>query len=108
MSRTTVATDVATALRLSTAAPTGAVAEAVRGRLREHIKAHADQADRYAHSLPEGRARDVAIDTVRHARTLLAAQSGRDPAASLRLLAKGADYLSRYASAQETAVRPAA
>ncbi|MCX5124589.1 hypothetical protein [Streptomyces sp. NBC_00347] len=108
MSRTSVASDVATALRLSAAAPTGAVAEALRGRLREQIKADADQADRYAHSLPEGRARDVAIETVRHARTLLAVPSGKDPVASLRLLAKGADYLSRYASAQESARRPAA
>lgn len=107
MSRTTVVSDVATALRLSTAAPVGAVAEAVRGRLREHIRTHADQADQYAHSLPEGRARDVAIETVRHARTLVP-QGGKDPAASLRLLAKGADYLSRYASAQTTAHGPAA
>lgn len=63
----------------------------VRRRLRAHILALADRADAYAHGLGDARARDIAVDTVRHARRF-----ATDQAANLLLLAKSAEIMSRY------------
>ncbi|MCX4669641.1 DUF6415 family natural product biosynthesis protein [Streptomyces sp. NBC_01381] len=92
--------DAELALKLADARPTGPATDALRERLRAHIRDLAADADAYAHSLADGRARDIAIDTVRHARAV-ASDTPQDPAANLRLLAKGAHHLARYAAAAQ-------
>ncbi|MFF8385141.1 hypothetical protein [Streptomyces kanasensis] len=92
-----LAEDVELALRLAAVRPTGVVADGVRERLRGYVRAYADTADAYARNLVDGRARDVAVATVAHARAV-AADPVHDPAAHLRLLAKGAHMLARYAA----------
>ncbi|MEU9112818.1 hypothetical protein AB0D04_13755 [Streptomyces sp. NPDC048483] len=59
----------------------------------------ADDADAYAAMQPDGRPKNIAANTVRHARAL-AEESGEgaDPAAWLRLTAKAVDYTARYAA----------
>ncbi|MEU3048621.1 MULTISPECIES: DUF6415 family natural product biosynthesis protein [unclassified Streptomyces] len=92
-----LAADVRLALDLSNGRPTGAAADAVRRRLRDHIAALADPADTYAAGLGDSRARDIAVNTVRHARAVATDAVG-DPAANLRLLAKAVEHLARYAA----------
>lgn len=98
-----LAHDVDLALRLASLRPTGEAADALRERLRGHIRAYADSAGAYAHGLADGRARDIALGTVAHARAV-AADVVHDPAANLRLLAKGAQMLAGYAAAREGTV----
>lgn len=94
-----VAHDAQLAMTLAAGRSTGEVADALRDRLRGHIDTLADQADSYAHTLPDDRARDIARETVRHARTVAADRSRfQESAASLRLLAKAAEFMARYAS----------
>ncbi|WP_424213533.1 hypothetical protein ACN20G_16420 [Streptomyces sp. BI20] len=97
----TVSADVEIALSLSVHCPAGPAAETVRQRLRVHVGALADAADAYARSLGDCRARDIALDTVRHARKV-AEDRGLDPAINLRLLAKSAEYVARYAAQART------
>ncbi|OON72300.1 hypothetical protein B1H18_29990 [Streptomyces tsukubensis] len=66
--------------------------------MRGYIQALADPADAYAHRLADNRAKDIALSTVVHARAV-AADRGGDPVASLRLLGKSAEILSRYTAA---------
>lgn len=87
--------DSETALLLAENRPTGSAATAVRERLRQHIRALLEPAERYAAALEDGRARDIVNDTIRHAR-VLAQDSGGDPAAMLRLLSKAVTFLLRY------------
>ncbi|WP_331721542.1 DUF6415 family natural product biosynthesis protein [Streptomyces sp. NBC_00212] len=90
--------DIEIAMALAVACPTGAVATAVRGRLRGYIIGLVEPAEIYVHALKaETRDRDIAEGTLRHAQKLLR-ESGGDPAARLRLLAKGVDHLMRYAA----------
>ncbi|MEU7296376.1 DUF6415 family natural product biosynthesis protein [Streptomyces exfoliatus] len=91
-----MAQDVRLALDLASGRPTGEAADAVRGRLRCYIRALADPADAFATGLADSRARDIAMDTVRHARAV-AEDSVHDPAANLRLLAKAVHHLAQYA-----------
>ncbi|MFG2144148.1 hypothetical protein ACGFRG_08100 [Streptomyces sp. NPDC048696] len=92
--------EVDLALTLSAHCPTSVQAVAVRGRLRNYIVGLEDQADQHAQHLEEGRAKDVAVATVRHAKDLARSTStGGDPAATLRLLAKSVEILTRYATA---------
>jgi hypothetical protein len=92
-----VARDVGLALRLAATSPAGDVAEELRERLRGHIGAYADAAEARARRLADGRARDIALGAVAHARAV-AADPVHDPAANLRLLAAGARMVVRYAS----------
>ncbi|MET9428166.1 DUF6415 family natural product biosynthesis protein [Streptomyces sp. NPDC003036] len=91
-----VASDVRLALDLANGRPTGEAADAVRARLRGYIAVLADPADVYAAGLADTRARDIATNTIRHARAV-AEDPVHDPAANLRLLAKSVDHLFRYA-----------
>ncbi|MCY0932154.1 hypothetical protein OTB20_39530 [Streptomyces sp. H27-H1] len=101
-----VARDVEIALALAEACPAGAAARAVRDRLRTRIRALADPAEAFAHTMADSRPRDIALATVRYARDL-AADPGGDPVASLRLLAKSAQHLIRYAAdGRAEAARP--
>lgn len=93
-----VALDASLAFHLAAGRPTGEAADALRERLRGHIRALAGPADAYAHRLADNRAKDIAVNTVAHARKV-AADPGQDPVASLRLLGKSAEILSRYAVA---------
>ncbi|MFE0059942.1 DUF6415 family natural product biosynthesis protein [Streptomyces sp. NPDC059003] len=91
--------DVRLALALAAGRPTGEAADALRARLRGHIRLFAPAADRYAHALPPGHQRDIATATVQDARAALAPlPKGGDPAGHLRLLAKATDYTARYAA----------
>ncbi|CAM5273473.1 hypothetical protein SAVIM338S_00024 [Streptomyces avidinii] len=92
-----VAEDVEIALALAAHAPHEAAAVEVQARLRAHIGKLADPAQQFADTLSEGRAHDIAVSTVRHARDLVCAQGG-NPAACLTLLAKLAQQLARYAA----------
>ncbi|MCH0539106.1 hypothetical protein I3F58_05950 [Streptomyces sp. MUM 203J] len=98
-----VAQDVDLALRLAALRPTGEAADALRERLRGYIRAYADAAGAYARDLADGRARDIALSTVTHARAV-AADAVHDPGANLRLLAGGAQMLARYAAARKGAL----
>ncbi|MGW3060603.1 DUF6415 family natural product biosynthesis protein [Streptomyces goshikiensis] len=104
-----VAEDVEIALALAAHAPAGAAAIEVRARLRAHIAHLIDPAQAFADALPQGRARDIAAATVRHARAM-STSSGGDPAACLTLLAKLSQHLARYAAdpRAEAATRAAA
>lgn len=93
-----MAMDIRLALDLARGRPTGEAADALRVRLRTYIAALAEPADTYAASLADSRARDIATNTVRHARAV-AQDPVQDPAANLRLLAKSVDCLARYAAA---------
>ncbi|MHB6912759.1 hypothetical protein [Streptomyces sp. DB-54] len=97
--RVTVAYDTDLALELIEHHASLTATQEVRDRLRDHINALADAADSYAHALDDSRARDVAIDTVRHARAV-ASDAGHRPEIQLRLLAKSAQTLARYAAAR--------
>ncbi|MGW1886555.1 DUF6415 family natural product biosynthesis protein [Streptomyces sp. NPDC001970] len=99
--------DTEMALALSEARPTGPAAEAVRERLKDHLRALAGPAERYAATLGDDRARDIAQATIRHARDL-AQNTGGDPAAMLRLLAKAVTFLLRYSQAAQRATRSSA
>ncbi|MFE2555557.1 DUF6415 family natural product biosynthesis protein [Streptomyces sp. NPDC059352] len=90
-----MAQDVRLALDLANGRPTGEAADAVRVRLRSYIRVLADPADTLATGLADSRARDIALDTVRHARAV-AEDSVHDPAANLRLLAKAVHHLAQY------------
>ncbi|GGU42986.1 hypothetical protein [Streptomyces violascens] len=105
--RTDMRRDIEIAMALAVTCPNGAVAAAVRGRLRGYISGLAEPAGTYVHALKsETRDRDIAEGTLRHAKNLLHV-SGSDPAARLRLLAKGVDHLMRYAAqARAEAERP--
>ncbi|WP_327358013.1 DUF6415 family natural product biosynthesis protein [Streptomyces sp. NBC_01304] len=91
--------DVDLALVLSRARPTGPTTDELRRRLREYIGLLADPAENYGRSLADSRQQDIVLDTVRHARAV-AADLDQDPAVGLRLLAKSASYLARYAAGQ--------
>ncbi|MGT2531596.1 hypothetical protein ACU4GG_34510 [Streptomyces nojiriensis] len=54
--------------------------------------------------MPDGRGRDIALATVHHARNMAATRGG-DPVASLRLLAKLAQHLARYAADNHSPAR---
>ncbi|MFG2972412.1 DUF6415 family natural product biosynthesis protein [Streptomyces sp. NPDC048331] len=92
-----VAQDVEIALALAAHAPHRTAAVDVRARLRAHIAHLVDPAEQFADTLPEGRARDIAASTVRHARDLIGTQGG-NPAACLTLLAKLTQHLAWYAA----------
>ncbi|MEU3402873.1 DUF6415 family natural product biosynthesis protein [Streptomyces sp. NPDC006670] len=93
--------DVAIALGLADMAPTGPASRDVITRLRAHIEASLDGADRFVLTVPRTtRRRYIVSETIQHARNLIAAPVDQgDPAARLRLLAKAADHLSQYAQA---------
>lgn len=89
--------DIETALGLADFAPMGPTSCAVVGRLRDHISASLEEANRYVISLPCGsRDRDIAAETIRYAGTLMTRHCP-DPAARLRLHAKAAQHICRYA-----------
>ncbi|WP_327359536.1 hypothetical protein [Streptomyces sp. NBC_01304] len=90
--------DADLAFSLAAGRPTGEAADALRDRLRDYIRALAEPAATYAQSLEDNRAKDIAVNTVLHARKV-AADRGQDPVASLRLLGKSAEILSRYTAA---------
>ncbi|MBP2400799.1 hypothetical protein JO379_000268 [Streptomyces syringium] len=93
-----VGRDIDQALYLASSHPHGPLATAARTRLALHITALAGPSQAFARHLPEGgRARDAALDTVRHARDLAALSDGGDPATVLRLLAHSAGRLWAYA-----------
>ncbi|MFC5721401.1 DUF6415 family natural product biosynthesis protein [Streptomyces gamaensis] len=92
-----MAGDSALALALASGRPTGEAADALRRRLRQYIGLLAGPAERYANALEDSRAKDIAQNTVRHARAV-AQDPVHDPAASLRLLAKSVDLLLRYSA----------
>lgn len=95
---TSMQQDASLAIHLvSTASPTGATADVLRERLRSHIRILSVPAEAYAQRVADTRARDIALHTVAHARSI-AADPGPDPAASLRLLSKSVEMLSRYAT----------
>jgi hypothetical protein len=91
--------DIDLALALAASRPSGPTVEALRARLKNYIEALADPAAEYAKGLADQRAREIAEATVRQSRKLARGTGGevRDPAATLRLLAKSVDHLSRYA-----------
>ncbi|PCG83997.1 hypothetical protein CIB93_21480 [Streptomyces sp. WZ.A104] len=93
-----VVADVSLALALAQTRPTGEAADSLRQRLRGYIGVLADPADTYADGLGDSRAKDIAVNTVRHARAV-ALDPVTDPAANMRLLAKSTDSLFRYAAA---------
>lgn len=95
-----IRTDVEMALLLAANAPHGLVATAVRTRLSQHLADLDEPAGKYIAGLEPTHTRDVAEDTLRYARTLRAQTEG-DPAIRLRLLAKAATFLLRYAQATE-------
>ncbi|MDF9814190.1 DUF6415 family natural product biosynthesis protein [Streptomyces sp. SPB162] len=95
-----MASDVRLALALAEGRPTGPATDVLRGRLRTYIGALLDPADAYAANLADSRARDIAVNTVRHARAVVQ-DPVQDPAANLRLLAKAVDHLARYAAASQ-------
>ncbi|WP_236240470.1 hypothetical protein [Streptomyces sp. CC228A] len=86
--------DVDLALRLASLRPTGEAADAVRERLRSVLRTHADRVATHARGLSDGRARGIALSVSAHARAV-AADPVHDPAANLRLLARGAQMLLR-------------
>ncbi|MFF4580188.1 hypothetical protein [Streptomyces sp. NPDC001389] len=92
-----VACDIDTALALADHAPHGTAAAQIRERLRQHITNLGGPAQEFADWMPDGRGRDIALATVHHARNMAATRGG-DPVASLRLLAKLAQHLARYAA----------
>ncbi|MER7959189.1 DUF6415 family natural product biosynthesis protein [Streptomyces sp. NPDC096030] len=97
--------DIRLALDLASCGrPTGEAADALRNRLRGHIRHLADPADAYAKTLADSRAQDIVVNTVRHARAV-AEDTVVDPAASLRLLAKAVDHLGRYVAQHQHAPR---
>ncbi|MGW0734454.1 hypothetical protein [Streptomyces sp. NPDC002851] len=98
--KTSLTQDVASALNLARYAPASEPAAHLRARLRDRLGQFIDPATRYADGLPDCRARDVATDTVRHARRLRTSTELFDPAAELRLLAKSLEILSSYADTQ--------
>ncbi|MFF4583390.1 DUF6415 family natural product biosynthesis protein [Streptomyces sp. NPDC001373] len=93
--------DVQIALGLAVMAPTGPSTRDVITRLRAHIEASLDDADRFALTIQKTtRRRYIVSETIRHARDLIAAPVDHgDPAARLRLHGKAADHLSQYAQA---------
>lgn len=99
--RVRVMGDVAIALGLASMAPTGPTTRDVITRLRAHIEASLDDADRFVLTVARTtRRRYVISETIRHARDLIATPVDQgDPAARLRLHAKAADHLSQYAQA---------
>ncbi|MFD6874398.1 MULTISPECIES: hypothetical protein [unclassified Streptomyces] len=97
-----VARDVEIALALADARLSGDTARAIRESLRDRIRALTDPAEAFARAMEDSRPRDVAIATVRYARHL-AEHPGDDLVASLRLLAKSAQHLARYAADGRTA-----
>jgi hypothetical protein len=98
-----VTRDVQLALDLARGRATGDAADVLRMRLRSYIACFADPAQAYADGLTDSRARDIAMNTVRHARAV-AEDPVHDPAASLRLLAKAAEHTARYAAGHRHAV----
>lgn len=56
------------------------------------------RANAYAQRLADSRAKDIAINTIAHARKV-AADQGQGPVAIPRLLGKSAEILSRYTAA---------
>ncbi|MFJ9940609.1 hypothetical protein [Streptomyces erythrochromogenes] len=104
-SAVSVAGDVETALALANHCPAGQAAVRLRVRLRGHIQTLAVPADRYAGLLPESREKDIVMNAVRFARKV-AGGCGSDPAISLRLLAKSAAHLARYADLLRSAPKP--
>ncbi|MFJ1591508.1 DUF6415 family natural product biosynthesis protein [Kitasatospora albolonga] len=79
---------------------TTAEADEVRERLRGHVNTLLVPASRFADSLADSRAKDIAQATVEHARRVAEDQEG-DPEAALRLLAKSVTLLLRYASGEK-------
>lgn len=88
--------DIELAQYLAPTYPTGAAACGVRERLGQYIQALAGPAEAHVRAMPRGRPRDVAEDTIRHARTLIA-EPGTDPRAALCLRAGVVRHLLRYA-----------
>ncbi|MFD3978230.1 hypothetical protein ACFWR6_06555 [Streptomyces griseus] len=84
---------------ISTGALTGTPATEVRDRCRDHIRALIEPAQLYVNALADGRAKDIAQATVDHAKKV-AEDTGGDPEATLRLLAKSVSMLLRYAADQ--------
>lgn len=93
-----VAADVQLALELAKGRATGSAADVLRNRLRSYIATFVDPAQAYAERLDDSRARDIAMNTVRHARSVVT-DAVQDPAANLRLLAKATEHMARYATA---------
>ncbi|MFJ4010872.1 DUF6415 family natural product biosynthesis protein [Streptomyces sp. NPDC090026] len=100
--RQAITLDIAYAQDLAVREPAGESADQVRERLRTAIRALVDDAERYASGLADSRARDIALETVRHARTVAEDPVG-NPEANLRLLANAAKSVSRYARPVATA-----
>ncbi|WP_143665793.1 hypothetical protein [Streptomyces griseus] len=84
---------------ISAGAVTGTTATEVRDRCRAHIRALIEPAQLYVNALADGRAKDIAQATVEHAKKV-AEDTGGDPEATLRLLAKSVSILLRYAAHQ--------
>lgn len=84
------------ALVLADGQATSPAADALRDRLRRHLRDLVGPAEIHAARLADGRARDIVEHTIRHAQAL-ARDPGGDPAIMLRLLAKATMFLLRYA-----------
>ncbi|MER5299715.1 hypothetical protein ABT039_09675 [Streptomyces lasiicapitis] len=98
--RVAVIQDVNLALEPVERQATAADEREVRQRLRDDIGALAIEADAYAHSLGDSRAREIAIGAVRHAREV-AREQGHNLNVHLRLLAKSTQMVARYAAAHQ-------
>ncbi|OII61045.1 hypothetical protein BJP40_07350 [Streptomyces sp. CC53] len=90
--------DVDLALHAASLRPTREAADALRERLRSVLLTHADRVATHARGLSDGRARGIALSVAAHARAVTA-DPVHDPAAHLRLLARGAQMLLRYTAA---------
>ncbi|MEV7556506.1 DUF6415 family natural product biosynthesis protein [Streptomyces sp. NPDC089795] len=99
--RLKVAEDVVIALALADNALRGPVFRAVRERLRNYITAALPEAEQYARTIPGStHRRGIVDDTIRHARDLAEKPAvDGDPASRLRVYAKAADHVTRYAEA---------
>jgi hypothetical protein len=92
-----MARDCATALTFADyGIPTGQAADQLRARLRGYIQDHlAEPGRKYAGSLTDERAREIAESTVEHA-LRVASDRGGNAQSNLRLLAKAVGLLMRY------------
>ncbi|WP_329468717.1 DUF6415 family natural product biosynthesis protein [Streptomyces sp. NBC_01431] len=94
------ATDIARDVQLAESLarwPGDQRAQACRERLRDYIQLLADPAETQVRLMPTSRARDVAEQSIRHARRLLADGRHGDPGACLALLAGAVRHLMQYA-----------
>lgn len=79
------------------ASPRDERAKACRARLREYIGLLTGPAETQVARMTVSRARDVAEDSIRHARRLHGDAQDHDPAATLVLLAGSVRHLMEYA-----------